>query len=353
MTMPFPVFDGHNDLLLRLDRGKGDPVAAFLDGNGAGQLDLPRMRTGGFVGGLFAAFVPSPDDRTSINALMSRPAYDVPLPPIVPTSDAMATVTSMFALLLRVEAASAGRVRVCRSVADIRSAMTADAVAAVFHIEGAEAIGTDLDALYVLHAAGLRSLGPVWSRPNRFGHGVPFRFPSTPDTGEGLTEAGRDLVRTCNRLRIMIDLSHLNEAGFGDVARLSDAPLVATHSNAHAICGHSRNLTDRQLDVIRESGGVVGLNFATCFVRTDGRVDVDTPLEQMVRHVDHLVERLGIAGVAIGSDFDGAMIPAGIGDAAGLPNLVAALRDAGYDDDALRRICLGNWLSVLERTWGG
>jgi membrane dipeptidase len=353
MTKPFPVFDGHNDLLLRLNRGKGDPMAGFLEGNGAGQLDLPRMTAGGFVGGLFAAFVPSPEGKVSMNDQMSRARYDVPLPPIVPTADAMTTVTAMFALLLRVEAASAGRVRVCRSVADIRAAMAADAVAAVFHVEGAEAIGDDLDALHVLHAGGLRSLGPVWSRPNRFGHGVPFRFPATPDTGPGLTDAGRDLVRECNRLRVMIDLSHINEAGFWEVARLSDAPLVATHSNAHAVCGHARNLTDRQLDAIKERGGVVGLNFATCFIRPDGRVDVDTPLEQMVRHVDHLVAHLGIEGVAIGSDFDGAMIPAGIKDVAGLPNLVGALRAGGYDDDALRRLCVENWLSVLGRTWGG
>jgi membrane dipeptidase len=119
------------------------------------------------------------------------------------------------------------------------------------------------------------------------------------------------------------------------------------------VCGHARNLTDRQLDDITERGGVVGLNFATCFIRPDGRVDVDTPLEQMVRHVDHLVAHLGIEGVAIGSDFDGAMIPAGIKDVAGLPNLVGALRAGGYDDDALRRLCVENWLSVLGRTWGG
>ena len=124
-------------------------------------------------------------------------------------------------------------------------------LAAVLHIEGAEAIDPELDALEVLHAAGLRSLGPVWSRPNLFGHGVPFRFPSSPDTGPGLTDAGKALVRACNELRLMLDLSHLNEAGFWDVAALSQAPLVASHSNAHALCPCSRNLTDKQLDAIR------------------------------------------------------------------------------------------------------
>src|SRR5690606_31073650 len=125
-----------------------------------------------------------------------------------------------------------------------REAMQNGAVAAIFHIEGAEAIDTDLATLDVLHAAGLRSLGIVWSRSNAFGHGVPFRFPATPDIGPGLTDAGKDLVKACNRLKILVDLSHLNEKGFRDVAAISDAPLVASHSNVHAICEHARNLTD-------------------------------------------------------------------------------------------------------------
>jgi membrane dipeptidase len=181
---------------------------------------------------------------------------------------------------------------------------------------------------------------------------VPFRFPHSPDTGPGLTPAGRDLVRACNRLRIMLDLSHLNEQGFWDVARLSDAPLVATHSNAHALCPTTRNLTDRQLDAINESGGMVGINFAVGFLREDGGNDADTPLETVVRHVDYLVHRVGLDGVGFGSDFNGATIPRAIGDAAGLPRLLAALRDAGYDEAALRKLTHENWLRVLRRTWG-
>jgi membrane dipeptidase len=205
--------------------------------------------------------------------------------------------------------------------------------------------------LDVLHAAGLRSLGPVWSRPNLFGDGVPFRFPSSPDIGGGLTDLGRELVRRCNHLNILVDLSHLTEQGFWDVAKVTDAPLVASHSNAHAVCPHSRNLTDRQLAAIRESGGLAGVNLATGFLRADGRRDADTPLADVVRHVDHLVEHLGIDGVGIGSDFDGATVPAPIADAAGLPELIAALRQRGYDEPSLRKIAHENWLRVLERTW--
>jgi membrane dipeptidase len=206
--------------------------------------------------------------------------------------------------------------------------------------------------LDVLRAAGLRSIGPVWSRSNIFAHGVPFRFPSGPDTGPGLTPAGRDFVRACNARRLLIDLSHLNEAGFWEVAKLSDAPLVASHSNAHAVCAHSRNLTDRQLDAIAESKGLVGVNFAVQFIRPDGRKQADSPLDMLVDHVVHLVEHLGEDGVALGSDFDGALIPAEIGDVAGLPALVEALRRRGFDGESLEKICHRNWLRVLEATWG-
>ena len=134
------------------------------------------------------------------------------------------------------ERASQGAFKVCRTAAEVRDCLADGTIAAIMHMEGAEAIDESLDALHLFHAMGLRSLGPVWSRPTIFGHGVPFAFPSTPDTGPGLTDAGKRLVTECNGLQIMMDLSHMNEAGFNDVARLSDAPLVATHSNAHALC---------------------------------------------------------------------------------------------------------------------
>jgi membrane dipeptidase len=191
----------------------------------------------------------------------------------------------------------------------------------------------------------------VWSRANDFAEGVPFRFPSSPDTGPGLTGAGRELVRACNRLGILVDLSHLNEAGFWDVAALSEAPLVATHSNAHALCPASRNLTDAQLDAIRDSNGVAGVNFAVTFLREDGRLVPDTPIAEIVRHIDYFAERMGIDHVAFGSDFDGAEIPAELDGVAGLPKLVAALGAAGYSEESVAKITHGNWLRVLRETW--
>lgn len=345
-------FDGHNDVLLRLWRRDGDAVAAFLDGEEKGQLDLPRAETGGMVGGLYAIFVPSEKKSTAAEPMDQVP-YDVPLPPPPELTHAQRATLEMASLLFRIAERSNGKVRLARSVADIRAAKAAGAHAPVLHIEGCEALDADLKMLDVLYAAGLRSLGPVWSRSNIFGHGVPFRFPSSPDTGDGLTDLGKTLIRRCNEMRVLVDLSHLNQKGFWDVARLSNAPLVASHSNAHALCPSSRNLTDAQLAAVRESGGLVGVNYAVSFLREDGKRIAATPLDTVVDHIAYLVDKLGEDGVGLGSDFDGATIPDGIGTVAGLPNLVAAMRKRQFGDALIEKVCFENWMRVLARTWGG
>jgi membrane dipeptidase len=348
---PLPIFDGHNDVLLRLASLPAGEQRAFLERNDAGHLDLPRAREGGFAGGMFAVFVPS-KRRRSDKPARSESGYDVPLPEPPKLADAQRTTLTLAANLFRIEAESEGRVKVVRTVSELRECLGNGTLGAVFHIEGAEAIDPELDMLEVLYQAGLRSIGIVWSRPNAFGHGVPFRYPTSPDIGPGLTDAGKRLVQACNRLGILIDVSHLNEKGFWDVVQISDRPIVATHSNAHALCQVSRNLTDEQLRAIRDSGGMVGVNFAVSFLRSDGRNDADTPLETVVAHVDYLIERLGVEGVGFGSDFDGATMPRELADAAGLPRLIEALRPR-YDEATLRKLGTGNWLRVLEATWRG
>ncbi len=347
------VFDGHNDLLLRLCRAPERRAAIWSGAEGGGHLDLPRMRAGGFAGGFFAIYVPSPasGDLDALQASM-RPPYAVPLPPLMEAGEALPVAMAQAGHFHWMARASEGAFRICLTVDDIHAAMAEGVIAGILHMEGAEAIGPDLDALHLFHAMGVRSLGPVWSRPTIFGHGVPFRFPSGPDTGPGLTPAGFDLVRECNRLRIMLDLSHLNEAGFRDVLRVSDAPLVATHSNAHAVCPSSRNLTDWQLAAIRETGGMVGLNFATGFLRPDGGDDPDIGWEPVLRHLDHLIGALGEDHVGLGSDFDGATMPAGIGDVAGLPALIEALRAHGFGQPLVAKLARENWLAALRRQWG-
>ena len=350
MTSPIPFFDGHNDFLLRLQQEPQRRHELWLGATGTGHLDLGRMKQAGFAGGLFAIYVPSPSQGLDYMAMMKQAPFEVPLPAPVPLDQAQPVALAMAGLLHWMARAAPDDFAVCRSAAEVRSTFGSGRIAAVMHMEGAEAIGADLDALYLFHDMGLRSLGPVWSRPTIFGHGVPFKFPASPDTGPGLTEAGKDLVRLCNELGIIIDLSHMNEAGFNDVARLSDAPLVATHSNAHALSASARNLTDRQLDQIRESKGMVGLNFAVGFLREDGMGTPDVGLDVMVRHVDHLIGRLGEDHVGLGSDFDGCTVPDPIHDVTGVPALFEALAAHGYDAPLLAKLAHGNWLDCLGRS---
>jgi membrane dipeptidase len=182
---------------------------------------------------------------------------------------------------------------------------------------------------------------------------VPFVSPSSPDTGPGLTEAGVALVRRCADLGILVDVSHLNEAGFWDLARLELGPIVASHSAVHALCGTSRNLTDAQLDAIGQSGGLVGIVFACPFLREDFADDADTPVELIARHAAYVAERIGVEHVALGSDFDGATIPAAIGDVAGMPRVLDALAGAGFETPELEAVAWGNWRRVLGAWWRG
>ncbi|MBB4063945.1 dipeptidase [Gellertiella hungarica] len=345
------IFDGHNDVLYRLHshaKAGRDPVAEFVEGTTEGHIDGPRAQTGGLAGGFCAIYLSSPD--LGHREPDERGHYEIPLPAPLSHLPSLASAMEIAAIAQRLD--RAGAWALCRSVADIRKAMEAGRFAAVLHMEGCEAINSDLDELETFYAAGLRSLGPVWSRETIFGHGVPFAYPRDPDTGAGLTEAGFRLVKACNELGIVIDLAHLNEKGFWDVARTSRHPLVASHSNAHALTPVARNLTERQMDAIRDSRGIAGLNFAVTMLRADGREDAETPMEDLVRHIDFMVERMGIDCVGIGSDYDGATIPAAIGDASGSQALVEALRKAGYGEAELAKLCRENWLRVAGETWG-
>jgi membrane dipeptidase len=341
-----PVFDGHNDAILRLWTGGAEAVTSFREGS-AGHVDLPRAREGGLAGGFFALFVKG-DVSMDMDAL-TRPPYDIPLAAPIGADVARSVVAEQAAILHELD--RRGDLALCRRAAEIEAAAAEGKLAALMHLEGAEAIGPDLEELDWLYGLGLRSIGPVWSRPTIFGHGVPFRFPSDGDTGPGLTEAGRRLVRAAAERGMIVDTSHLNLRGFFDIAE-TGIPVVATHSNAHAVCPTARNLTDDQLRVIGETGGMVGLNFATAFLRPDGRMVPDGALDWMVRHLDHMIALAGEDHVGLGSDFDGAVVPQEIGSAAGLGVLRERMQRAGYGADLIGKICGANWRAAIRRIIG-
>ncbi|MCQ1835659.1 dipeptidase [Neorhizobium galegae] len=343
------VFDGHNDAVQFMVDYK--PTGRdFLTRSEEGHLDLPRAIEGRLMGGLFALHA-SPERKPANDLIVTSDGYEVRYADAVPLDYARLQIDAQLSAIGGLIRRSNGRMRLATDVDGITTARAESAFAVVLHMEGAEAIDPGLDYLHHLHEAGLRSLGPVWSRPNIFGYGVPFAYPRSPDTGPGLTDIGRNLVRTCNALGIMIDLAHLNERGFWDVAALSTAPLVATHACAHSICPSTRNLTDRQLDAIRDTDGVIGFNLAVYDIRADAHLDADTPLDVVVRHIEYLIDRMGADRVALGSDFDGTVVPRQIRDASGLPHLFDAMRKAGFDEPTLRKFAFDNWLRVFGLTW--
>ncbi len=343
-----PVIDGHLDSLQAMYL-PGDKNRSLLEESKDGHFDLPRAQKGYFAGGLFAIYVPAtPKQNVKHTAF---PGADDPRLKPVAKNYAEGIAKSGIDCLHQFAADSDGRLKIARTASDVRNNLNSGIISAILHFEGAEPIAPDLSNLENYYKSGLRSVGIVWSRTNGFGHGVDFRFPGSPDTGPGLTDAGKELIRMCNQMGILIDLSHLNEKGFWDVHKISAAPLVATHSCMHALTPITRNLTDRQLDAIKESNGIVGINFCTGFLREDATLNPDTPIDDIVKHIAYAVEKMGVAHVAIGSDFDGAMIPEGIGDVAGLPRLINALRDHGFDEAAIKTIAHENWLRVFADTF--
>ncbi|MEJ7837699.1 MAG: dipeptidase [Thermomicrobiales bacterium] len=365
-----PVFDGHNDTVMELLRGE----RTFYDRSETGHLDRVKAAEGGMVGGFFAIFVPDAETarvgkpELDLHAMVGQGVEGVQLSGPDGPSQAFSLQYTVAAIstLLRVESGFGlpdgteldedGVIETLLSFVttaeELEENIESGQFSAILHFEGAEMIDEHFYALETFWQTGLRSLGPVWSRSNIFGHGVPFEFFTSPDTGPGLTDIGKELITACNDLGIMVDLSHMNEKGFWDIAGITDAPLVASHSNAWSICQATRNLTDKQLDAIAETNGVVGLNYNCAFVRPDCKPEKDTPLSMFADHVDYLVDKLSIDGVALGSDFDGALMPNDLADASMLPNLINELRGRGYDDASLRKIGYQNWVRVLRDTWG-
>jgi membrane dipeptidase len=340
---PIPVVDGHNDALLRAWRSR----ISLRERSDEGHLDLPRMQEGGIAVGFFAIFVPSRDDETPDprNLVVRTPGgYEVPPEGPLPFERARRVADELAAI-------AEHDLDLLRESAEVEERLVSGRPGAILHLEGAEPIEPGLGNLEPWVERGVRSIGIVWSRPNAFGHGVPFRFPGTPDTGPGLTAAGRRLVQACNRLGVIVDLAHLTGAGFRDVAGLSTAPLVVTHAGAHALCPVPRSVTDGQLDAVRDSGGVVGVVFDTAMTRPDGELDASTPLAVVADHVEYLAERMGADHVALGSDFDGCHPPAALADASRTQALLEHLAVRGWSRDELRALAHANWLRVLRATW--
>lgn len=343
-----PVFDGHNDALTRLWLSDHlDPVHAFIHERLVGHLDLKRCQEAGFIGGMFAIFLPpySYVQQHHPNKLFDLNASDF-------TQQQIEQICLEQLDLAHQLSQRSKNIKICTSAQNIQDCLAKKKLAIVLHMEGAEALQQNPDLLDVFYERGLRSIGPLWNRPSRFGHGLNAKFPHSPDTGAGLTSDGKDFIRRCADKKMVIDVSHMNEKAFWNTVDILEQPIVATHSNSHALCPQARNLTDPQLKAIRESKGMVGVNFDVAFLRSDGQRNADTPIDVILEHLEYLMDHLGEEHVGFGSDFDGALIGTELEDVTGLYRLIERMQQRGYSKTLIENICLNNWVRVLYRIFG-
>ncbi len=314
------IFDGHCDTLLAVLEGK----RKLGERSPEGHIDLPRLREGGVTAQVFAIFI---QDR------------------YLPAGAARQTLRVLDTLYCELEENADSFVLATRAE-DIEGAKRAGKVAAVVGIEGAESLEGDLALLRMFYRLGLRLLTVAWSRRNQAADGV---YESR--TGGGLTNFGLQLVEQCNKLGVILDVSHLSPAGVKDVLETSSQPVIASHSNVHALCPTPRNLTDEQLIALAEKGGVVGVTFVPSFITEEGK---EASLEKLLDHIDHIVRVAGIDHVGLGSDFDGfgSPPPAGLEDATRLPGITVGLVERGYSESEVRRILGGNFLRVFRQVVG-
>ena len=226
---------------------------------------------------------------------------------------------------------------------EIVQAKRAGKVAAMLSIEGADVLEGSVDVLRVFHRLGVRMVGLVHSIRNELADGVADRR-----TRGGLSELGALAVGELNRLGMIVDVSHLNDEGFWDVLELSRDPVIASHSNARAVCDHPRNMTDDMIRALAEKGGVMGMNFAPGFVHLSRAT-----LARVVDHIDYIVGLVGPGHVGLGSDFDGIpSTPVGLEDVTRMPGLTEELVRRGYSEDDVRKILGGNHLRLIKAVCG-
>lgn len=314
------IFDGHCDTLLEILSGK----CKFNERSTEGHIDLPRLREGGVTAQVFAIYL---EDQ------------------YLPAGAVKQTLRLLDVLYLELTA-HPDAFTLATQAADIEAAKRAGKVAAVVGLEGAEALEGDLGTLRMFYRLGVRLLTVTWSRRNQAADGV-----GEARTGGGLTNFGLQMVEECNKLGILMDISHLAPAGVRDVLEASSQPVIASHSNAYALCAHARNLSDEQLLAVAQKGGVVCVVFVPSFITTDRK---EASLEKLLDHIDHIVRVAGIEHVGLGSDFDGFSPPPPVGleDVTCLPGITAGLVQRGYSEADVRKVLGENLMRVFRQVAG-
>ena len=233
-----------------------------------------------------------------------------------------------------------GRIMQCVSPGDFARAEREHKTGAVFTVEGGAALGGDLENVGLFSEYGVKAVTLTWNGENEIGSGAMDPSP------HGLTAFGREAVRRLEDAGIALDVSHASDPLFYDVAELAHGPIIATHSNSRSLCPHPRNLTDEQFKIIRDSGGLVGLNFYPVFLHGSGAAGK----KDILAHAEHFLALGGEDTLAIGSDFDGAAMPEDVSGIGAVPMLAAYFSQHGYPDSLIEKIFYGNARRFFENT---
>ncbi|MEM2137351.1 MAG: dipeptidase [Candidatus Methanomethylicia archaeon] len=320
------IIDGHCDTILHMFPRAGVPGGSkprsILTRSDVGHIDIPRLMEANVTCQFFA--------------LYTEPMYK----PLKATARALEMMAKFYEEVDRSE----GKIIVVNNSKDIINAKADGKIAALISMEGAEPIQHNPITLRMFHKLGLRAISLTWNERNMLADGV-----GETRTQSKITELGLNAMEEIRRLKILLDVSHLSDSCFWDLIENFKPPIIASHSNARSICNHRRNLTDEQLKILAERGGVAGINFATSFIVSEGTATID----DVIKHIDHIINVAGIKHVGLGSDYDGiSSTPIGLEDVSKLPNLTAKLLEHGYSKEDVKKILGENFLRVIREVIG-
>ena len=267
---------------------------------------------------------------------------------------------------LYAETAASERFAVCKSFREIQETRERGRIAFLITMEGIEPLGEDLNQLRVFYELGVRSIGLTHARSNSAGHGGIFA--ASGSFPEGLTAFGRELVIECDRLGVIVDLAHINPAGFDEVLTIATKPPIVSHTNARRYYDIERNISDEQIKMIGERRGVIGVNSILVSPQKE-----ESTLDRYVDHIDHIANLIGIEGVGVGFDFFEFIYrqwpesrqkelaakfttPHFIPDLTNhshARNLTRKLIERGFSDADIEKILRGNWLRIFKETLNG
>lgn len=310
----FWIADGHCDTLWQAPKEQ----RTLTERSDRGHVDLPRLVEAGV--------------RIQFFALFSDPSHGA----VGFTAEALAMIERFYEAVGQ----SGGQLLPLRWREDLDQ-MAPGRVLGLLSLEGGEPLHGRVDLLRAFFRLGVRAMGLTWNHRNELADGL-----LDAEARGGLTPRGRAVVREMERLGMIIDCSHLSDTGFWDLLEHTTGPIVASHSNARAVCPHGRNLTDEQLRAVAARGGIVGINFLPAFLKAEGPATLD----DVIRHIDHIAAVAGVGTVGLGSDFDGiSKTPVGLEDVTKTGALAEALLRRGYNEEAVRGIMGENWLRLLRR----